>query len=60
MSVSELPRLITLLLLVRATYIYCCSSRISCSWWITHSTQHHWRGCNSSNTKHNGIASSLP
>jgi len=31
-------------------YIYWCySSRISCSWWITQSTQHHRRGCNSSN-----------
>ena len=37
--------MITLLLLVRATYIYCCSSRTSRSWWITHSTQR--RGCNS-------------
>jgi len=35
----------TLLLLVRATYIYSCSSRTSRSWWITHSTQR--RGCNS-------------
>ena len=38
---------ITLLLLVRATYIYFCSSRTSRSWWITQSTQHHRRGCNS-------------
>jgi len=31
-------------------YIYWCySSRISCSWWITQSTQHRRRGCNSSN-----------
>jgi len=37
---------ITLLLLVRATYIYFCSSRTSCSWWIIQSTQHHRRGCN--------------
>jgi len=35
-----------LLLLVRATHIYCCSSRTSRSWWITHSTQRHRRGCN--------------
>jgi len=33
------------LLLVRATYIYC-SLHTSRSWWITHSTQRHWRGCN--------------
>ena len=38
--------MITLLLLVRATYAYCCSSRTSRSWWITHSTQRHRRGCN--------------
>ena len=37
---------ITLLLLVRATYIYFCSSRTSRSWWITQSTQHHRRGSN--------------
>ena len=37
---------ISLLLLVRATYIYFCSSRTSRSWWITQSTQHHRRGCN--------------
>jgi len=30
-----------LLLLVRATLIYFCSSRTSHSWWITQSTQHH-------------------
>jgi len=31
----------SLLLLVRAIYIYiyCCSSRTSRSWWVTHSTQ---------------------
>jgi len=33
--------MITLLLLVHAIYTYCCSSRTSRSWWITHSTQHH-------------------
>ena len=38
--------MITLLLLVRATYIYCCSSHISHSWWITHSMQCHQRCCN--------------
>ena len=27
-------------------YVWCCSSRISRSWWITHLTQHHQRGCN--------------
>jgi len=35
-----------LLLLARATHIYCCSSHTSCLWWITKSTQHHRRGCN--------------
>jgi len=31
-----------------APHIYgCCSLRTSCSWCITHSTQHQWRGCNS-------------
>ena len=39
--------MITLLLLVCATYIWCCSSRTSRSWWITQSTQHHRRDCNS-------------
>ena len=38
--------MITPLLLVRATYLWCCSSRTSRSWWITQSTQHHRRGCN--------------
>jgi len=33
-------------LLVRATYIYFCSSRTSRSWWIIQSTQHRQRGCN--------------
>ena len=27
-------------------YTYCCSSRTSPSWWITHSTQRHRSGCN--------------
>ena len=27
-------------------YVWCCSSRTSPSWWITHSTQHYRRGCN--------------
>ena len=27
-------------------YVWCCSSRTSRSWWITHLTQHHRRGCN--------------
>jgi len=39
--------MITLLLLVRSTYIWCCSSRTSRSWWITHSTQRQQIGCNS-------------
>ena len=30
----------------RHIYVWCCSSRTSRSWWITHSTQHHRRGCN--------------
>ena len=33
----------------RHIYLWCCSSRTSRSWWITQSTQHHRRGCNSSN-----------
>ena len=37
---------ITLLLLVRATHVWCFSSRTSRSWWITHLTQRHRRGCN--------------
>ena len=32
----------------RHIYEWCCSSRTSRSWWITHSTQHHRRGCNTS------------
>jgi len=27
-------------------YVWCCSSRTSRSWWITHLTQHQRRGCN--------------
>jgi len=38
--------MITLLLLVRATYMWCCSSRTSRSWWITHLTQRQRSGCN--------------
>ena len=38
--------MITLLLLARATYVWCCSSRTFRSWWIAHSTQHQRRGCN--------------
>jgi len=38
--------MITLLLLVRATYIYFCSSRIPFVVNRTQSTQHHRRGCN--------------
>ena len=30
----------------RNLYVWCCSSHTSRSWWITQSTQHHWRGCN--------------
>ena len=40
------PDEITLLLLVRATYVWCCSSRTFCSWWTAHSAQRQWRGCN--------------
>jgi len=29
-----------------APHTYFCSSRTSHLWWITQSTQHHWRGCN--------------
>jgi len=37
----------SLLLFLLALHIWwCCSSRTSRSWWITQSTQHHWRGCN--------------
>jgi len=50
---------ITLLLLVRATYICFCSSRTSRSWWITQSMQHHRRGCNTSNLVLPGVNSSL-
>jgi len=32
----------------RHMYVWCCSSHKSRSWWITHLTQHHRRGCNSS------------
>jgi len=39
---------VTLSLLVRAMYIYCCSSRTSRSLWITQSTQRQRRGCNRS------------
>jgi len=37
---------ITLLLLVHATYIWCCSSRTFRSWWATHLAQRQWRRCN--------------
>ena len=30
----------------RYIYVWCCSSGTSRSWWITHLTQHHRRGCN--------------
>jgi len=36
----------SLLLLLARLNIWCYSSRTSRSWWITQSTQHHWRGCN--------------
>ena len=38
--------MITLLLLVRATHIWCCSSRTFHWWWNTHSAQCQWNGCN--------------
>jgi len=35
-----------------APHIYGCYSLCtSCSWWLTHSKQRQWRGCNSSNKK---------
>jgi len=40
---------ITLLLLVRTTYIWCCSSHTFCSWWTVHSAQRQPRGCNNCN-----------
>jgi len=44
--------MITLLLLVCATYTYCCSSPTCHSWWITHSMQCHRRGCNDTKWLH--------
>jgi len=41
---------ITLLLLVRTTHIYFCTSRTSRSWWISQSTQRHRRDCNNTTT----------
>jgi len=35
----------------RHIYVWCCSSRTPRSWWITQSTQHHRRGCNSAVTR---------
>jgi len=46
---------ITLLLLVRTAYIWCYSSWTSRSWWITHLTQCHWRGCNTGNAMQSSI-----
>jgi len=37
----------------RYTIWWCYSSRTSCSWWITQSTQHHQRGCNNIPPFHN-------
>jgi len=39
-----------LLLLAHATHVYFCSSPTSRSWWITQSTHHHRRGCNTTKT----------
>ena len=39
----------------RHIYVWCCSSRTSRSFWITQSTQHHRRGCNSRPTFFNTI-----
>jgi len=36
----------SLLLLVRGTYTWSCSLRISRSWWTAHSAQCQRRGCN--------------
>ena len=41
----------------RHIYVWCCSSRTSRSWWITKSTQHHRRGCNT--TKINANSASI-
>jgi len=41
--------MVTIIASSRHVYVWCCSSRTSRSWWITQSTQHHRRGCNSSN-----------
>ena len=38
--------MVTLLLLVCATYMWTFSSRTSCLWWITHLTQRQQSGCN--------------
>jgi len=44
---------ITLLLLVCATYTWCCSSRTFHSWWTAHSVQRQRKGCcNSLNLPH--------
>jgi len=45
---AELPRHDhSIIACSRHIYLWCCSSRTSRSWWITQSTQHHRRGCNS-------------
>ena len=35
----------------RQIYAWCCSSRTSRLWWITHLMQHHRRGCNTVQTQ---------
>ena len=39
----------------RHIYLWCCSSRTSRSWWITHLTQHHRRRCNTAQNVAPGI-----
>ena len=39
---------------LRHIYVWCCSSRTSHSWWITQSTQHHRRSCNTAIALHSG------
>ena len=45
-SCARLRRSHSIVACSRHIYICCCSSPTSRSWWITHSTQRHWRGCN--------------
>ena len=40
------PNEITIIAFIRATYVWCCSSRTFRSWWTAHSAQRQPRGCN--------------